>query len=95
MLMIDGVKITIVYGQPTEYNEAQEIFFQFEAEDGTISPGLWMLNVFASEVVDGKFDIWLPVTEKVTTDTAFLAPNISTTITLPATAKSVISVGGL
>jgi len=91
---LDNVRVTIVYGQPTEYNEAQEVFFQFEALSGTIPQGLWMLNVYAPQVVDGFFDIWLPVTEQVSTDTAFLSPDPHTTITLPATARSVIAVGG-
>jgi len=91
---IDNMRITIVYGQPTPYNEAQEVFFYFEAVDDFITQGLWQLNVTATQVVQGGFDIWLPVTEKVGTETAFLRPDINTTLTLPSTAISVIAVGG-
>ncbi len=91
---LDGADITVFYGQPTEYNEAQEVFFQFRSGNGTVTQGLWMLNIYASQVVDGVFDIWLPVTEQVSTETAFLRPDLNTTITLPATANNVIAVGG-
>jgi hypothetical protein len=94
VLRIFNTKITIVYGKPSLYNEAQEIFFQFEAINSSIPKGLWTLNISATQVVDGSFDIWLPVIEKVTTETAFLQPDINTTLTLPSTARSVICVGG-
>lgn len=93
-LNINNVRTTIIYGQPTNYNEEQEIYFQFEALTGFIPVGLWTLKIFPTQVVNGSFDIWLPVIEKVTAETAFLSPNINTTLTLPSTAKSVISVGG-
>lgn len=91
---LDNVRLTVVYGQPTEYNEEQEVFFQFEAINGEIPQGLWMIDIFAYQVVNGLFDIWMPTTEQIGTETAFLTPNANITITLPATARNVISVGG-
>lgn len=85
--------VTIIYGQPTHYNISQEVYFNFEAAENSIPPGLWRLRVTASQVVDGRFDIWLPVMEEVTAQTAFTMPNPETTLSIPSTALNVISVG--
>jgi len=44
--------------------------------------------------VDGRFDIWLPTVEEAGMGTAFTRPSPETTLTLPSTARYVISVGG-
>jgi len=43
--------------------------------------------------VTGTFNIWLPTTEEVGRVTSFKIPTINTTLTLPSTAKKVITVG--
>jgi len=91
---IDGISIQIYYGQPTHYNEDQEIYFSFSQEESFIPQGIWRLRVRALEVVDGRFDIWLPTVEEVGSDTAFTEPSVDTTITIPSTAANVITVGG-
>jgi len=94
VLGTQSVSVYISYGQPTHYNEDQEIFFQFQAREGAIPAGVWRLRVHGLRVVDGRFHIWLPTTEEVTENTAFLIPEVQTTLTLPSTSKNVISVGG-
>ncbi|MDD2268141.1 MAG: S8 family serine peptidase [Eubacteriales bacterium] len=90
---LGSADVTIIYGQPTHYNISQEVYFNFEAAENSIPPGLWRLRVIASQVVDGRFDIWLPVMEEVTAQTAFTMPNPETTLSIPSTALNVISVG--
>jgi minor extracellular serine protease Vpr len=91
---LDNVIVTIVYGQPTHYSLEQELYIVFRASSGTIPQGVWTLTVTGVEVVDGRFDIWLPTIEDVSRTTAFLRPSPETTLTLPSTALNVISVGG-
>jgi len=91
---VDNTEVIIVYGEPTEYSEAQEVFFQLTGRDFAIPAGIWRLNIYPSVIVDGVYDIWLPVIEMVTADTAFRLPDPGITLTLPSTAKNVISVGG-
>lgn len=93
-LTLGNVQITVFNRQPTHYTENQEVFFLFQGIDGPIPPGIWHLVVNGQQVVDGTFDIWLPTLEDVSTDTVFLNPSLDTTLTLPSTAKNVISVGG-
>lgn len=91
---IEGISIQSYYGQPTHYNEDQEIFFSFKTQSANIPVGLWRIVINGLEVTDGKFNIWLPTVEEVSVDTAFSRPSVNTTLTLPSTAKNVISVGG-
>jgi minor extracellular serine protease Vpr len=91
---LDNVNVTIFYGQPTHYTEAQEIYFLLEGQRAPISPGFWTLVVNGVSVVDGRFDIWLPTVDVVAAETAFLSPDVNITLTLPSTSENVISVGG-
>jgi subtilisin family serine protease len=91
---LDNVTVSVFIRQPTHYNPAHEIYFRFQAVDGVIPQGLWQLNITGNQVVDGRFDIWLPTIEDVSEDISFLNPSLETTLTLPSTALNVISVGG-
>lgn len=91
---IDGVAVKVYYGQPTHYNEDQEVHFQIDERTAMIPQGIWRLRIRALDVVEGRFDIWLPTAEEVGRNTAFTQPSVETTITIPATAFNVISVGG-
>ncbi|HWP51714.1 MAG TPA: S8 family serine peptidase [Clostridia bacterium] len=90
---LDRVQVSVLYGQPNHYSSSQEVFFSLNAIGEAIPQGLWRLAYTGIKVVDGRFDIWLPMTDAVTRQTAFLVPNIQNTITIPATAYKVISVG--
>ena len=91
---LDDVTVTVFLRQPTHYNPAQEVYFRFQAVDGAIPQGIWVLTVTGNLVVDGQFDIWLPTLEDVSEEITFLKPSLETTLTLPSTALNVISVGG-
>lgn len=92
---LDNVTVSVFIRQPTHYNPAHEIYFRFQAADGGVIPqGLWQLSITGNQVVDGRFDIWLPTIEDVSEDISFLNPSLETTLTLPSTALNVISVGG-
>ena len=80
-------------GSPTPYSLDQEIFFEIISTENFLSQGIWRIVISAVNIVDGKFDIWLPVTEFSSNFTRFLEPNVYTTLTIPSTATNVISVG--
>lgn len=91
---LEGVEVSVFFGQPNQYRTDQEKFFLFDGRRSGIPQGIWRLVVTGEQVVDGRFNIWLPTIEDVTNDTAFTLPSVGTTLTLPSTAKNVISVGG-
>jgi subtilisin family serine protease len=91
---LDGVFLSVLYGQPTHYTTNQEVYFLMQGTSGPIPQGVWRLIIRGEEIEDGRVNIWLPTVEDVTQDTAFLLPSEDTTLTLPSTALNVISVGG-
>ena len=92
-ITIDGTKIGIDMGQPTNYNPDQMITIDITSATYPITSGHWRIIVTSERSVIGDYNIWLPTTEEVGRDTAFLRPNINATITMPATAENVIAVG--
>lgn len=94
-IVLDQTQISIIYNQPNHYSSSQEVYFTMNGiPPSSIRQGIWKLIITGDEIVDGRFDIWLPTTDAVTRKTAFLRPTVENTITLPATADNPISVGG-
>ncbi len=89
-----NTSVSIFYGQPTPLTQYQEVYFLIESQGVSIPEGIWTLTAIGEDIIDGRFDIWLPTVEDVTNDTAFSFPDTDVTLTLPSTAERVISVGG-
>lgn len=92
-LVIDGVRVNILNGQPNHYNFAQEIYISLESVVGPLRQEIWRLAMTGDIVVDGRFNIWLPITESKAQTSIFLLPSADNTLTLPGTASRVITVG--
>jgi subtilisin family serine protease len=88
------IYVSIEYSQPNHYNENQEIFFQVNSSRTPLPAGVWTIKVRAENITVGTFDMWLPITEEVSQNTAFTTPDPYTTLTLPSTSEAVITVGG-
>lgn len=73
-----------------EFSSQELIFMRFQ--DPT--PGVWTITVYNQGVLNnGIFHVWLPITQFLTSRTYFLTPNPYTTITEPAMAPDVFTVG--
>lgn len=57
-----------------------------------IKSGIWRLNLKGEYITNGRFDIWLPDKTLLPEGTKFLNSNPNTTLTIPSTAKRVITV---
>ncbi|MDR3208086.1 MAG: S8 family serine peptidase [Oscillospiraceae bacterium] len=92
---VGNTTVTVSYRQPTHYSVGQEVFFAFRADTGPgVVPGIWTLRITGTQVVDGQLDVWLPTVEEVSAETAFFRPSAAVTLTIPATAGRVVTVGG-
>ena len=60
----------------------------------TPTPGIWRLHVYGDTVVNGNYDIWLPIQNFGQSETRFLRPSPTGTVTVPGTQPRVITVGG-
>ena len=60
----------------------------------TPSSGVWKINIYGERILIGDIHSWLPIKNFIKEDTYFLTPDPFYTVTLPATADSIITVGG-
>lgn len=85
--------ILLYYGEPSPYSISQEIYVDMIPKNSYIDSGIWLIRLVPRRIVQGNYQMWLPGGNTLTADTRFYLPNPAVTITIPATASKVISVG--
>lgn len=91
--ILGNTGIYLYYGEPTPNNLAQEIYIEFIPIDDYVDVGNWEIRLIPRIIVSGRFDMWLPTGEVITPATGFLQPTEEITLTIPSTARNVITVG--
>ncbi len=90
---IGQTQILLYYGDPTPYNMQQEIYIEFVPLGRYVNSGIWRFELVPRKIVIGNYDMWLPAGGVKSPETRFLLPSEFTTLTVPSTAFSAISVG--
>lgn len=54
------------------------------------TPGIWSLRVYGDRILNGRFDIWLPMEKFIEEETYFLSPDPEITLSSMATTSSLI-----
>lgn len=90
---ISGMNISVINGYPTPYNKNQETYISIIPKNQYILQGIWSISINPKVISEGRIDVWLPVTEGTSADVNFLSPSNYTTMTIPASARNIISVG--
>lgn len=87
-------KILYYSGTPTPFTTQQPVFIEWiSGNTGFLEQGIWKLSFLPKRIITGMVNLWLPTVEAIGKETGFLEPNVNTTLTLPATARNVITVG--
>ena len=89
-----STEVSLIYGQPTRYSVAQEVFADARDPEAAIPSGVWTLTLTAGAAPDGSFEIWLPTNAEAGPDTFFPGAEPTGSMTLPSTAEKVVSVAG-
>ncbi len=90
---IYDAEVLVYYGEPTPYSLLQEIYIEMIPVGSYFSSGIWSIGLAPIRIVEGTYNIWLPSGAAISTSTSFLEPSADTTLTIPSTARRVISVG--
>ena len=91
-----NTKLLIYYGKPAPYHVTQEIYVDFLPQDEKtpyVDSGVWKIILAARNIKNGEYFLWLPGGKTLNPGTAFYLPHPQGTLTIPATARRVISVG--
>lgn len=77
----------------TPYNPLRELFLTFYPSDSYLDSGIWKLHLSPARIRDGEIHLWLSGADTLQPGTRFLQPDPYGTVTIPGTARSVITVG--
>ncbi|MGL6107123.1 bifunctional germination protease/germinant receptor pseudoprotease CspBA [Romboutsia sp.] len=89
---ISSTEITGYFYPIAPYSLTRRVTIQLKATR-QISAGIWKLVFEPVSIVDGSINIYLPTSEGLSRDTRFLQPTTELTVTVPGTARRVITVG--
>ena len=98
---LGNTELLIYYGKPAPYHVTQEIYVDFlpknggveTQEYGYVDSGVWKIILVARHIKNGEYFLWLPGGKTLNPGTAFYRPRPQGTLTIPATARRVVSVG--
>ncbi len=90
---VGQTELLLYYGKPSPYSTRQEIFIDFLPRETYVAPGIWKIVLEAGNVVNGRYDLWLPTAGALNQGTGFTLPSPEVTLTIPSTASRVITVG--
>ena len=90
---IEGADLLVLYGEPSPYRAAQEIYLDFIPTGDYLESGIYRLRLRPIRIVDGVYHLWLPGRNARNNATRFLRPTPETTLTIPSTAQAAVSVG--
>ncbi len=88
-----GTIIDAIYADPSPYNSKQEIYISLIPTNDYIFSGIWKIVLTPRNIVNGEYNIWLPVSSSTSPGTFFQIPSENLTLTIPSSARNVISVG--
>ncbi|MDO5155260.1 MAG: S8 family peptidase [Eubacteriales bacterium] len=84
--------LVIYFSEPTPYNRRQEIYFSWIPRNNDITSGIWSIVVEGNRIVNGVYDMWLPVEGSTSADVSFVVAQRQNTLVIPSTAQNVVSV---
>ena len=91
----DGTEILWYFGEPAPYSIQQEIYLELlpEGTYANIRSGIWKIILSPRNIVDGRYDLWMPSGGSINAETGFLVSDVDLTLTIPSTAGKTITVG--
>lgn len=89
----DNTTIKLLYGTPKPYSKFQEIYISLIPVERYVQSGIWIVNIYPERTVNGRYDLWLPVSGAINENTRFLTPDPFVTLTVPSATNKAISVG--
>ena len=90
---VGNTNLLIYYGKPAPYHVTQEIYFEFLPDALYVDSGVWKLVLQGINVKNGDYFLWLPGGKTLNPGTGFYLPRVQGTLTIPASARRLSSVG--
>lgn len=92
--VLGSTRVYATFAGPSPLNGDEEFaVILLPTLNSTVNSGIWTIEIYGRNVIDGRFDAWGPTTEVVGQNSFMLSPMPQTSLTTPSTARLVISVG--
>lgn len=88
--LFEGTIVSVDYLLTGAANRNELIYIRFQRP---IS-GVWVINVTVRNFADGKYHVWLPMTDMISGEVIFIRSNPDTTLTVPSDAEAPITIAG-
>ena len=88
-----GIQIEAALSEATPYASFAEIYIQIIPKDTYVQTGTWYLEINPVRTLTAVVDIYLSGLVSANSQTRFIRPEQSLTLTVPSTAERVITVG--
>lgn len=93
-LQLEQTEILVFMGEPAPYSVAQEVYLEMlPVGRPYINSGVWVIRLEPVETVTGRYYFYLPSAVTRNSGTGFYRSTPEVTMTIPATAAKVITVG--
>ena len=90
---LEQTQILCYLGKPLPYNVQQEIFIDMIPTGSYLNSGVWRIELQPVSLVTGEYRMYLPGYAVRSASTVFFLPTPEMTITIPSTARRVVTVG--
>lgn len=87
---IENTTVSVEYIQGTNWNGEQGAVIRLENP----TAGLWRIQLYGDSILNGRYDIYMPLRQWTRPDTRFLSADPERTVTMPGTAGSILTIGG-
>ena len=86
--LFDNTTVSLDYSLVENYSGRELILIRFF----TPAEGIWTIRVYSNNTLNGRYNMWLPISAFIKEDTYFLSPDPDTTLTSPSDAIYAMSV---
>lgn len=90
---LGSTELLVYYGEPSPYQDGQEIYVDFLPRETYIDSGIWKILLTPQRIVTGEYELWLSDARSRNPGTQFLQPDADVTLTIPSAASQVIAAG--
>ncbi len=91
--VLEQTKLLIFSGRPQPYRMREEVYIDFIPVETYLNTGIWTIEITPRHIVNGELRLYMPSAVVRSENTRFLLPSPALTLTIPSTAKKVITVG--
>lgn len=90
---VGNIEIIGVESSATSLNRRVENYIAITTEQGYVVEGEYKVLISNKGMTDVELNMWLPVADSASSEVYFQNPTLETTLTIPSTAKNIITVG--